>query len=356
MFAPGDHHTDAHPDPRLDAAVDPQRRAALGCTPASSTSSRRSSRRSSAPWPGSSGSIGPNGLVADLPFWHFMDWAALGRHGEAAALNAELAGALRAAARLARRSSRRARRGATRRSPRASPPRSMRATGTRAAASTSTWSIPADRPRRIRASRSTPTRAADPVGRRAARALGIDDRAHHRSGARSPSPPRRRSCRDGETLDPEPASCSPTRSTATSSTARSAGPAASTSPCGLMRERYGPMLARGATTLWESFEPTASLCHGFSATPVYQLSTEVLGVSPLEPGFAPLPHRAAAADLDWARGIVPTVRGDVARRLDARRGGAPDRRHRAARYRGGLRRAGGIRGRDVGPRGRHASS
>ena len=46
----------------------------------------------------------------------------------------------------------------------------------------------------------------------------------------------------------------------------------------LMRERYGRMLARGATTLWESFDPTASLCHGFSATPVYQLSTEVLGV------------------------------------------------------------------------------
>ena len=54
----------------------------------------------------------------------------------------------------------------------------------------------------------------------------------------------------------------------------------------LMRERYGPMLARGATTLWESFEPTASLCHGFSATPTYQLSRRVLGVAPAAPGFA----------------------------------------------------------------------
>ena len=43
---------------------------------------------------------------------------------------------------------------------------------------------------------------------------------------------------------------------ATSSTRRWAGTAGSTMRCGLMRERYGPMLARGATTLWESFEPT----------------------------------------------------------------------------------------------------
>jgi len=79
----------------------------------------------------------------------------------------------------------------------------------------------------------------------------------------------------------------------------------------LMRERYGPMLARGASTLWESFEPTASLCHGFSATPVYQLSTEALGVAPARPGFERFRVAPQPADLDWARGIVPTVRGDI---------------------------------------------
>src|ERR1700692_3138838 len=65
------------------------------------------------------------------------------------------------------------------------------------------------------------------------------------------------------------------------------------------------MLARGAATLWESFEPTASLCHGFSATPVYQLSTEVLGVAPLEPGCARVRIAPQPVDLDWARGVVP---------------------------------------------------
>ena len=80
----------------------------------------------------------------------------------------------------------------------------------------------------------------------------------------------------------------------------------------LIRERYGPMLRRGATTLWESFEPSASLCHGFSATPVYQLSAEVLGVTPLEPGFARFRLAPTPVDLAWARGVVPTVHGDVA--------------------------------------------
>src|SRR5262249_32179889 len=41
-------------------------------------------------------------LAAVLPLWHSHDWAALGRRGEAATLNAVLAGALRAAACMAR--------------------------------------------------------------------------------------------------------------------------------------------------------------------------------------------------------------------------------------------------------------
>ena len=85
-----------------------------------------------------------------------------------------------------------------------------------------------------------------------------------------------------------------------------------------MRERYGPMLARGATTLWESFEPTASLCHGFSATPTYQLSRRVLGVAPAAPGFAEIELAPDLADLDHAEGVVPTPRGDVEAQPGAR--------------------------------------
>jgi hypothetical protein len=79
----------------------------------------------------------------------------------------------------------------------------------------------------------------------------------------------------------------------------------------MIRERFGPMLARGATTLWESFDPTASLCHGFSASPTYQLSRRVLGVSAAAPGFARISLAPDLADLDAAEGVVPTVAGDV---------------------------------------------
>jgi hypothetical protein len=79
-----------------------------------------------------------------------------------------------------------------------------------------------------------------------------------------------------------------------------------------LRSEEKEIRERGATTLWESFEPTASLCHGFSATPAYQLSTEVLGIAPLEPGFARFAIAPQPIDLEWARGVVPTVRGDIA--------------------------------------------
>jgi hypothetical protein len=78
-----------------------------------------------------------------------------------------------------------------------------------------------------------------------------------------------------------------------------------------MRRLYGPMLATGTETLWESFEPVASLCHAFSATAVYQLSAFVLGVTPAEPGFARAIIAPQFADLRWARGAYPTPHGPI---------------------------------------------
>jgi alpha-L-rhamnosidase len=88
-----------------------------------------------------------------------------------------------------------------------------------------------------------------------------------------------------------------------------------------MRERFGPMLARGATTLWESFEPTASLCHGFSASPTYQLSRRMLGVAPGKPGFAEIVVTPDLCGLDHAEGVVPTAAGDVEVRLERKGAG-----------------------------------
>jgi hypothetical protein len=82
-----------------------------------------------------------DGLIADLPYWHFMDWAAVGRKGEAATLNAQLAGASETAAALPTRSAMPVPRSSIARALRRSRQR-WSVIGTRHAACMSTWSTP----------------------------------------------------------------------------------------------------------------------------------------------------------------------------------------------------------------------
>ena len=77
------------------------------------------------------------------------------------------------------------------------------------------------------------------------------------------------------------------------------------------RRAYGKMLAAGATTWWEQFGGYASLCHAWSTAPTSDLSRNVLGVQPTEPGYAAFRVEPYPADLTWARGVIPTVHGDV---------------------------------------------
>ena len=78
-----------------------------------------------------------------------------------------------------------------------------------------------------------------------------------------------------------------------------------------IRRFYGPMMESGTETLWENFHPTASLCHAFSTTPVYQLSRFALGVEPLQPGFERFRLAPQPGDLTHAAGVYPTMRGDI---------------------------------------------
>ena len=78
-----------------------------------------------------------------------------------------------------------------------------------------------------------------------------------------------------------------------------------------IRSLWGEMLAGGVTTTWEAWDPRESKCHGWSTTPTFDLSTEVLGVAPLEPGFARFCIAPHPVDLEWAKGVFPTVRGDI---------------------------------------------
>ena len=78
-----------------------------------------------------------------------------------------------------------------------------------------------------------------------------------------------------------------------------------------VRRSYGKMLDAGATTWWEQFGGYASLCHAWSSAPNSDLSTEVLGVKPTNAGFTEFRVEPHPADLTWAKGVVPTPRGDV---------------------------------------------
>lgn len=88
-----------------------------------------------------------------------------------------------------------------------------------------------------------------------------------------------------------------------------------------IRRYWGEMLRRGATTFWEHFalewhpderiSRGLSVCHGWSAAPVYHLPAHVGGIRALEPGFARILVAPEPADLTWADATVPTPHGDA---------------------------------------------
>jgi alpha-L-rhamnosidase len=111
----------------------------------------------------------------------------------------------------------------------------------------------------------------------------------------------------------------------------------------LIRQYWGGMLDLGATTFWEDFNlawtdnaagidelvPKGkadihgdfgdycyegfrhSLCHGWASGPTSWLSRHVLGITPLEPGFARVRIAPDMGDLEWAEGTYPTPHGPV---------------------------------------------
>jgi hypothetical protein len=78
-----------------------------------------------------------------------------------------------------------------------------------------------------------------------------------------------------------------------------------------LRRRWGTMLEAGSATFWEHWHGEASQCHAWSATPTFDLSTEVLGVRPLAPGFIRFAVEPHPSGLDWARGTFPSPAGEI---------------------------------------------
>jgi hypothetical protein len=87
----------------------------------------------------------------------------------------------------------------------------------------------------------------------------------------------------------------------------------------LLRREWGHMLRSDpASTMWEWMTADgriengfASLAHGWSGGASVALTERVLGVRPLAPGYAIIEVAPQPADLDWARGRVPTPQGPI---------------------------------------------
>lgn len=82
----------------------------------------------------------------------------------------------------------------------------------------------------------------------------------------------------------------------------------------VIRNFWGGMLDRGATTWWDSFCPgdisEADLCFGASSAPTYFLPAEILGVKPSAAGGA-VTIQPRVGDLHWAKGHIKTAAGYV---------------------------------------------
>ena len=102
----------------------------------------------------------------------------------------------------------------------------------------------------------------------------------------------------------------------------------------IIRSYWGEMVARGATTWWETFDPSSprctvpspyqgntptylsdhipvSHCHGWGASPTYLLTERALGVDVREVASGTFEFRPAIGDLAWAKGTVPTSFGPI---------------------------------------------
>ena len=56
---------------------------------------------------------------------------------------------------------------------------------------------------------------------------------------------------------------------------------------------------------------TGDLSHAWGGTPLFQMSSRILGINPMTPGFGKIEIHPHLCDLSWAKGAVPTPRGEV---------------------------------------------
>ncbi|TAH27326.1 MAG: alpha-L-rhamnosidase [Cytophagales bacterium] len=75
------------------------------------------------------------------------------------------------------------------------------------------------------------------------------------------------------------------------------------------------MLSLGLTTFAEKPEPSRSDCHGWSASPNYDLLATVLGVNPASAGFKTVNISPNLGELTFAEGTIPHPNGNISVKL-----------------------------------------
>lgn len=76
-------------------------------------------------------------------------------------------------------------------------------------------------------------------------------------------------------------------------------------------EPWENMINEDMTTWMEDTVSKRSDCHGWGAIPLYEFSSEILGVKPKLPGYAEIEVRPTPGTLKWAKGKVVTPNGGV---------------------------------------------
>jgi hypothetical protein len=70
-------------------------------------------------------------------------------------------------------------------------------------------------------------------------------------------------------------------------------------------------IAPETQTVQEAGTGKGDYSHGWVASPTYQMSSKILGITPTSPGFATLAIRPTLCGLQFASGTVPTPHGDI---------------------------------------------
>jgi hypothetical protein len=85
----------------------------------------------------------------------------------------------------------------------------------------------------------------------------------------------------------------------------------------LLCETWSTMAFTGSSTMWETeggaadFDYAGSLCHGWSALPIYYHQAVNLGITPISPGFSEFEIAIYPSRLYAAEGKVPTPHGSI---------------------------------------------